>query len=150
MRPEEKSHTSKSPFEAQTTHQTDFAPKPPQQPREPFIPKEEHKRPSSKVGRFDYLTIMKRDFPEHVGHKPDGNYKPKQIYKPTGKERQWLMFDRCHQRLSSAWKFCVVKSSCEWQNSNSLQIRCFFFFFFFFSSLKFHFNSSVLGVNIRA
>ena len=85
MRPKEKSHTSKSPFEAQTTHQTDFAPKPPQQPREPFRPKEEHERPSSKVGRFDYLTIMKRDFPEHVGHKPDGNYKPKQSYKPTGK-----------------------------------------------------------------
>ena len=88
--------TATGPFDDQTTHQTDFAPKPPQQPREAFRPTDEYKRNPAKTAtggdnssnavakRYDYLTIMKRDFPEHTGHKPESSYKPKQGYRPTG------------------------------------------------------------------
>ncbi|XP_072041484.1 uncharacterized protein [Amphiura filiformis] len=103
MRPTEKSHTSTKPFiQDQTTHQTDFAPKPPQQPREAFKPKEEQKAPSNSNGngRYDYLTIMMRDFPEHVGHKPEESYKPKKGYRPTGTK----LDDKTTQRMAfKAW-----------------------------------------------
>ena len=66
------------------------------------------------VGRYDYLTIMKRDFPEHVGHKPEGNYKPKQGYKPTGEDQNsvayiivWDFTCVCIQ-FSFGFNFCYV------------------------------------------